>query len=49
MNSITLIDRPERRRIGKIVQRSKDKRFSRRANAILLVHQGNSRQQCQGH
>lgn len=43
MNSITLIDRPERRRLEKIVQRSKDKRFSRRANAILLVHRGKSR------
>ncbi|QUN04495.1 IS630 family transposase [Shewanella yunxiaonensis] len=44
MNRITLIDRAERRRLEKIVQRSKDKRFSRRANAVLLVHQGLSRQ-----
>lgn len=43
MNRITLIDRAEQRRLEKIVQCSKDKRFSRRANAILLVHQGNSR------
>ena len=44
MNRITLIDRAERHRLEKIVQRSKDKRFSRRANAVLLVHQGLSRQ-----
>ena len=37
MNTITSISRPERRRLEKIVQRSKDKRFSRRANAVLLV------------
>lgn len=43
MNRITSIDRPERRRLEKIVQRSRDKRFSRRANAILLVHKGKSR------
>ena len=38
MNRITSIDRSERRRLEKIVQRSKDKRFSRRANAVVLVH-----------
>ncbi|QJR80102.1 IS630 family transposase [Alteromonas pelagimontana] len=43
MNRISLIDRPERRRLEKIVQRSKDKRFSRRANAVLLVSQGHTR------
>lgn len=43
MNRITSIDRPERRRLEKIVQRSKDKRFSRRANAVVLVHKGRSR------
>lgn len=43
MSRISLIDRPERRRLEKIVQRSKDKRFSRRTNAVLLVHKGHSR------
>ena len=43
MRRIALIDRAERRRLEKIVQRSKDKRFSRRANAILLIHSGQSR------
>lgn len=43
MNRIALIDRAERRRLEKIVQRSKDKRFSRRGNALLLVHKGQSR------
>ena len=43
MNSISLIDRPERRRLEKIVQRSKDKRLSRRPNAVLLVQKGQSR------
>lgn len=43
MKRITSIDRAERRRLEKIVQRSKDKRFSRRANAILLLHGGMSR------
>ncbi len=43
MNRIALIDRAERRRLEKIVQRSKDKSFCRRANAVLLVHKGQSR------
>lgn len=43
MNRLSKIDRPERRRLEKIVQRSKDKRFSRRCHAVLLVHQGYSR------
>ena len=40
-----MIDRAERRSLQKILQRSKDKRFSRRANAVLLVHNGHSRSQ----
>lgn len=40
MNRISSIDRAERRRLEKIVQRSRDKRLSRRANAILLIHKG---------
>lgn len=44
MSRISLIDRTARRRLQKkIVQCSKDKRFSRRANAVLLVHDGHSR------
>lgn len=45
MKRITSIDPAERRRLEKIVQRSKDKRFSRRANAILLFSKGMSRTQ----
>ena len=43
MRRIALIDRAERRRLEKIAQRSKDKRFSRRANAILLIYSWQSR------
>ncbi len=43
MNRLSKIDRPERRRLEKIVQNSKDKQLSRRCHAILLVHQGFSR------
>ena len=43
MNRVISIDRPERRRLEKIEQRCKDKRFSRRANAVVLVHKGKSR------
>ena len=43
MNRIALIDRAERRRLEKIVQRSKYKCLSRRAYEVLLVHKGQSR------
>ena len=37
-----MIDRSERNHL-EIVQRNKNKRFSRRANAVLLVHKDQSR------
>lgn len=48
MKRISLIDRAESRRLQKIVQHSKDKRFSRRANAILLLHYGHSKSKVAG-
>lgn len=38
--SINNIPRPVRRRLKKIMQKSKDIKHARRANAILLLHQG---------
>ena len=40
MKRITCIRNSQRRRLKKVVQRDKDKRLSRRVNAILLVHSG---------
>jgi len=38
--SINEIPRPVRRRLRTIMQKSKDIRYVRRANAILLLHGG---------
>ena len=43
MNKITFLHGAETRRLRKIVQRSRDKALSRRANAVLLVLQGKTR------
>ncbi len=38
--SITKLSRPVRRRLKRVVQKSKDRRYARRAHAILLLHEG---------
>lgn len=43
MNKITFLQGAETRCLRKIVQRSRDKDLSRRANAVLLVLQGKTR------
>ena len=43
MNKITFLHGAETRRLRKIVQRSRNKALSRRANAVLLVLQGKTR------
>jgi len=38
--SITKLTRPVRRRLKRVVRKSKDRRYARRAHAILLLHEG---------